>query len=144
MILLGWFGGLEHLAPLMELLLEDSSGDYLGLVLGDQRGGEVAVEGVFHDLLVLAAAEQDADAGVLVGALAVAVERFQIEGQLAHVLRLEAACLQLEGDETLQVAMEEEEIELEVLIADLHAHLLADEGKAVAQLHEELAKIAQQ
>ena len=42
--------------------------------MGDERGTEVAAHGVFHYLIVLAAAEQNADAGVLVRTLAAAVE----------------------------------------------------------------------
>jgi len=71
----------------VELLLQDGLRDHLGFVLGDKRGGEVATHGVFHDLIILAAAEQNADAGVFVRALAVAVERFQIKGQLASVMQ---------------------------------------------------------
>ena len=46
----------------------------------------MAAHGVFHDLIILAAAEQNADAGVFMRALAVAVERLKIEGELAQVL----------------------------------------------------------
>ena len=46
----------------------------------------MAAHRVFHDLIILAAAEQNANAGVFVRALAVAVERLKIEGELAQVL----------------------------------------------------------
>ena len=44
----------------------------------------MAAHGVFHDLIIFAAAEQDADAGVFVRALAVAIKRLQIKGELAR------------------------------------------------------------
>ena len=128
----------------MELLLQNGLGNHLGFVLCDERGREVAAHGIFHDFIILGAAEQDADARVFVWTLAVPVERFQIKGQLAHVFWLEAHSLQLEGHETLQVAVVEEQIEFEILIAHLHADLLADKGESVAEFHEELAQIAQQ
>src|SRR5580698_5618006 len=74
-LLFGRIGSLEHEAPLVELLLQYGLGDHLGFVLGDKRGGEVAAHCVFHNLIILAAAEQNADAGVFMRALAVAVER---------------------------------------------------------------------
>ena len=39
--------------------------------------------------------------------------------------------------------MVEEQIRFKILIANLHAHLLANKGIAVAQFHEEFAQIAQ-
>jgi hypothetical protein len=102
------------------------------------------LHGVFHDLIVLAAAEQNADAWVFVRALAVPVERLQIKGQLAHVLGFKAAGLQFKRHQALQVAVIEEQIEFEILVAHLHTHLFADKGKAVAKLHQEFAQITQQ
>ena len=104
----------------------------------------MAAHGVFHDLIILAAAEQKADAGVFVRALAVAVERLKIEGELAQVLRIKAHRLQFERHQTLQVTMVEEQIEFKILIAHLYADLFANKGEAVAEFHEEFAQIAQQ
>jgi hypothetical protein len=47
----------------------------------------MAAHGVFHDLIILAAAKQNADAGVFVRAFAVAVERLKIKGELARLMR---------------------------------------------------------
>jgi hypothetical protein len=71
----------------VQFLLQDGLGNHLGFVLRDERGREVAAHGIFNDLIILGPAEQDADAGVFVWALAVPVERFQIKGQLAEVMR---------------------------------------------------------
>jgi hypothetical protein len=140
----GRVGSLEHETPLVELLLQDVLGDHLGFVLSNERGGEVAAHGVFHDLIILAAAEQNADAGVFVRAFAVAVERLKIEGELAQVLGLKAHRLQLERHQTLQVTVVKEQIKFKILIAHLHADFFADKGEAVAKFHEEFAQIAQQ
>ena len=79
----------------------------LGLVLGDERGRERAAQAYSTTSLVLAGAEQHADGGVLVGLAHVAVERLQVEAELAEVLGLEAADLQLDGDEAVEAAVEE-------------------------------------
>ena len=47
----------------------------------------MTAHGVFHDFIVVSAAEEDADAGVFVGTLAVPVEGLQIKDQLAGVMR---------------------------------------------------------
>jgi hypothetical protein len=59
------------------------------------------------------------------------------------VLRFKAHRFQLKCNETLQVAVIEEEIEFEILIIHLHANLFADEGEAVAQFHEKLAQVGE-
>ncbi len=112
-------------------------------VLSDKRRRNVAAHGVFHDLIVLGAAEQNADAGVFVRAFAIPIKRLQIEGELAKMFGLKASGFQFECDQALQVAVVEEQIELKILVAHLHTHLLADKGKAVAQFHEELAQVVQ-
>jgi len=71
----------------VEFLLENRFGNHARFVLGDERRREVATHGIFHDFIVLGAAEQYADAGVFVRALVITVKRFQIEGQLAGVMR---------------------------------------------------------
>ena len=63
----------------------------------------MAADVIFHYLVVLGAAEEDADAGVFGGAFAIAVECPQVEGQLARVFRFKAAGFQLKRREALQV-----------------------------------------
>lgn len=128
----------------MEFLLQDGLGDHLGFVLGDERRREVAVQRIFHDFIILGAAQEDTDAGIFVRALAVTVQCFQIKRQLAHVFRLEAAGLEFKCDQTLEVAVVEEEIEFKILIADLYADFLADKSEAVAEFHEKFPQITQQ
>ena len=102
----------------------------------------MAAHGIFHYLVVLGAAEEDADAGVFVGAFAVAVECLQVEGQFAHVFRFKAAGFEFKRHETLQVTMVEEQIKFKILIAHLHTNPFSDICKAVAQFHEEFPQVA--
>jgi hypothetical protein len=71
----------------VEFLLQDNLRDQPCFILGDKRWRNVAAHGIFHNLIVLGAAEQNADAGVFMRALAIRVKRFQIEGQLAEIMR---------------------------------------------------------
>ena len=86
-----------------------------GLVLGDEGRRQRPAQGVLDDLVVLAGAEQHADRRALVRLADVAVEGLQVELQLAEVLGLELADLELDGDQAVQAAVEEEQVEGEVL-----------------------------
>jgi hypothetical protein len=125
----------------VEFALKELLVGELGLVFGDEGGAEVAVHGVFDDFGILAGAEQHADGGVFVGLFRIAVEGFEIEAELAEVFRLEAADLEFDGDEAVQAAVEEEEIEREIPPADLERELGADEAEIAAQLDEEIAEL---
>jgi hypothetical protein len=57
---------------------------------------------------------------------------------------LELLGFQLEGDEALQPTVEEHEVDREVLVADLHRVLRADEAEVTAQLGEEAAQVSEQ
>ncbi len=76
--------------------------------------------------------------------LHVAVERLDVERELAEVGGLELVDLQLEGDEALQPAVEEHEVDREVLVADLHGVLRADEAEVATELGEEAAEVAKE
>ena len=60
------------------------------------------------------------------------------------MLGLESGGLELDGDEAIQPAMEEEEVEREILPADLDGILGADKAEIAAQLGEESAQVAEQ
>jgi hypothetical protein len=57
------------------------------------------------------------------------------------MLRRESPCLEFKGNKALQIPMIEEQIEFEVLIANLDANLFSDKGEAVAQLHQEFSQV---
>ena len=128
----------------MKFALEELFVGELGLVFSDEGRGEVAAHGVFDDFGILAGAEQHADGGVFVGLFRIAVERFEVEAEFAEVFRLEAADLEFDGDEAIQAAMEEEEVERKIPPADLERELGADEAEITAQFDEEVAELEQQ
>lgn len=72
-----------------------------------------------HHFIVLARAQQHTDGGLLVRFLYIPIERFEIKAQLAQILRLKSPDLQLDGDQTIQPAMEEKKIKRKVPPADL-------------------------
>jgi hypothetical protein len=103
-----------------------------------------AVEGVFDDFRVLGGAEQEANGGVCVRFTDVAVEGFEVKLQLAEVLGLEAADLELNGDEAVQSTVKEEQIKGEVAVADLERILRADEAEIAAHFVDEIVELIQQ
>ena len=68
----------------------------------------------------------------------------QVKVHLARVLRLEVVDLEIDDDEAAQAQVIEEEIEVEVLVADLEVILAADKGEAPAELKEKRTEIVQQ
>jgi hypothetical protein len=72
------------------------------------------------------------------------VDSGEVEVQLARVLRLEWAGFQLYDEVAVQPDVIEEQIKVEVLIADRQRHLATDEGKAPAQFQQQIAQMKQQ
>ncbi len=66
-----------------------------------------------------------------------------MQAQLAEVLGVEVADLELEGDEAGEASVEEDEIDREVLVADLHRVLRADETEVAAELGDETAEVSE-
>ncbi len=62
----------------------------------------------------------------------VAVQRFQVEVQLAEVFGLKAADLELNGNEAVEASMEKQQIQSKVLAADLQRVLGADKTEIAA------------
>ena len=98
----------------MEFGLEELFLRQTGLVFGDQGRGERAAEGVLHHLAVFGGAEEHADGRPLVRFAHVPVEGFEVELQFAQILRLELIYLEFNGHETVEAAMEEEQVEGEI------------------------------
>lgn len=93
------FNRRENLVELVQLGLEQFLIGHLGLVFGNHSGGKEAAERVFDDLFVFGGAEQHADGGIFVGLAVIAVERFEIEVELAQMLGFKAAGFELDGDQ---------------------------------------------
>ena len=94
----------------MQFRLEQFLVGQLCLILGNQRRGERAAEGVFHDLSVFAGAQQHANGRLFVSFFHVSIQRLQVETQLTQILRLETPHLQFDGDQTIQAAMEKQQV----------------------------------
>jgi hypothetical protein len=125
--------GLGQLVKLVELGLQELFVGQAGLVLGDQRRRERARQGVLDYLVVLGRAQQNAERWPLVRLLHVAVQRLEIEFQLAEVLGLELANFQFYGDQGIKRPVEEEQIEGEVPAADLQRVLAADVARVATR-----------
>ena len=87
-------------------------------------------------------AKDQADGGLIVGALQAVVDDVAVEVQLAGVLGFELALLQVDDDERPQPQVVEEQVYVEILVADVEAVLPADEGEALAEFEQELLQMA--
>ena len=63
------------------------------------------------------------------------IDDAQVEIHLAGVLGLELAFLQVDHDEAAQFQVVEQQIDVEIAVADLQVILAADEGEALAKFH---------
>jgi hypothetical protein len=74
-------------------------------------------------------AGQHADGWSFVRLPHVALEPLDVERELSEIGGLEPVDLQLDGHEALQAAVEEDEVDREILVADLHRILRANEAE---------------
>ena len=101
-------------------------------------------KGVFGHEAVLVLAEDQAD-GRLVGRVAQpVVHHVAVEVHLAGVLGLEGAFLQVDDHEAAQAQVVEQQVDVEVLLADVEVILPPDEGEALAEFQQELLQVGQQ
>ena len=71
------------------------------------------------------------------GAAFLVVEQVQVEIHLAREFRLERADFQVEGDERLEEAVVEEQVDEILLLPEREPVLAADETEAVAEFEQE-------
>ena len=71
----------------------------------------------------------------------VSVERFQVELQLPEVFRHKLPDLEFDGHEARKLAMEEEQVEHEILTANLEGHLASNKAEVAAELCQESAHV---
>ena len=128
----------------MQLGLQQFLVRQLGLVLRDQRGRERAAERVLDDFVVLAGAEQQADGRAFVGFSVVAVERFEVEIELSQVFGRKTRGLKLDGDQAIESAVEKQQVERKILLADLQGVFAADEAEITTQFEQKLFEPRQQ
>ena len=127
--------------PLKELGLEKFLGGQVELVFAGMDVG-VLREGEFHHGIVLFAAEQQADGGILLWQLHVAVVVIDIHLHLTEVLMGEFAKFQIDDEVAAEDAVVKDEVE-EVVVAIEGEPLLARlEEKAFSKLQKELFQVA--
>ena len=78
------------------------------------------------------------------GLAVIAVEGLEVEVELAKVFGLETVHLQFDGDEAVEAAMEEQQIECEVATAYLYGIFGADETEVAPEFDEELPESREQ
>lgn len=74
----------------------------------------------------------------------VAVEGFEVEVELPEVFGREAGGFEFDGDQAVEAAMEEEQIEGEILFADLQRIFTADKTEIAPEFEQELPQLGQQ
>jgi len=115
-----------------------------GFVLGDHGRGERAAEAILDDLAVLGGAEQQADGRALVGFAHIAVEGFEVEIEFAEVLGLKAPGFEFKCDQAIEAAMEEQQVQREILAADLDGIFGADKTEVAAHFDDEILEVPEQ
>lgn len=117
----------------MQLGLQQLFVRQLDLILRDQRGRQAAVKGVLDDFVILAGTEQDTDSRVFMRFAFFAIQSFQIEAQLAQILRFKTPDLELDGHQAVETPMKEQQIQRKITPADLNRVLGADKAEIAAQ-----------
>jgi len=87
-------------------------------------------------------AQDQADRRLVGRVLQAVVDHVAVEVQLARILGLELAFLQVDDDERPQPQVVEQQVEVEVLVAHIQAVLAADERESLAQFEQELLHVA--
>ena len=113
-------------------------------VIGDADGFIDIAEGVFSEDAVLGLAENETEGGAVGGMAELVVDDGAIEIHLADVFRLEVAAFEFDDDEAAELEVIEEQVEVEIFVADGEVVLAADEGEAAAELDEEFLDMGEQ
>ncbi len=92
----------------------------------------------------LVLAEDQADGGLIGRVAQPVIHDVAVEVHLAGVLGLEGAFLEVDHDEAAEAEMIEEQVEVEIIVADIEAVLPADEGEALAEFEQEFLEVGEQ
>ena len=131
-----------RLDGLVQPCLQGFPGRQHGQVLGHVDAAAIQLQ-QFDLLLLLAGAEDDAQRQIFVSLLLVAGQPTQVELHLTLVLGLEPAQLKVDGHQALELAVVEQQVDVEILIIDLDASLACYEGETGAQFQQKLLDLAQ-
>ena len=92
--------------------------------------------------MILCLTQNQTDGRGVARVLEPVVDDVAIEVELAGVLWLEFALLQVDDDEGAQAQVVEEQVDIEVFVAHVEPILPADEGKALPELEQEFLQVA--
>ena len=94
--------------------------------------------------VVLGLAQEQADRRLVVSVPQQVVDGRHVHAELAQVTGVELAHLEFDDDEAAQRQVVEEQVGIEVLVADFQVNLLPDEREALAEFQEELLDVVDQ
>jgi len=99
---------------------------------------------VFGEDAVLGLAEDETDGRRVVLEAEEVVDGGAVEVHLSGILGFEVALLEIDDDEAAEVEVIEEEVEVELAVADFEAVLAADKGKAATEFEEEFFEMPEE
>src|SRR5690348_13088803 len=98
-------------------------------------------QGIFRNDPVLRFAENQTNAGLIVGVAEKIVDGREVKIQLPGVLRLEWPHFEIDDNEASQLQVIEEQIEFEVFSSDFEQDLTAHECEPDSELDQKLAQV---
>ena len=114
------------------------------LIFADANGLGHAAQGVFRDEAFPILAEDDADAGLVVGVSHLVIHHVEVEVHLGCVLGFEGSAFQIDDDEAAQLEVIEKEVDVEIVVSEFEVDLATDKREAGAEFDEELAEVLHQ
>ena len=113
-------------------------------VVGNTDGFIDVAQGIFREDAVLRLAQDEADGGRVLWVAELVIDHRAVEIHLAGVFGLEVAFLEIDHNEAAQMEVVEEQVEIEVAVADLQPVLAAHEGEAASEFDQKGLDVRQQ
>jgi len=113
-------------------------------VFGNANRFAHAAQSILGDYLVAILTQYQAN-GRRIGLVAeLVIDDAQIEVHLAGVFRLEFSCLQIDHDEAADLQVVEQQVVIEIAVADFPVELPADKGEALPLFQQEAFDVAKE
>ena len=117
---------------------------YLKHIGGNKELVIHASESIFHHLLSLSCAEQDADRWIIPRLHLVLLIVGHIRVELAQVLMRKLLVLQFDDDAAMQYAVVEHQVRVVILVIDNNPFLASLKAEALAQFEDEILQMTDQ
>jgi len=111
------------------------------LVFGNTHGLGFIAQGVFGHYLVFAFAQQQANGGIVLLVLDLAIDGGEVEAQLLQMLWFECAALEFDHHIAAQLQVVEQQVDEEVVTTNFQMNLATNKGKARAQFQQKLGDV---